>query len=123
MPTIIDELIVILGWDSAQQQKLEKGYRAAGDALKKTKDKAAKQAEEIESSNTDVAETFEKITTEAALFFAALAAFEFAKDLIIEVNSANSALGRFAANAGIAPQAVAAVGFAVERMGGSAQDA
>src|ERR1700733_9268644 len=121
MAHVIDELILVLGCDSAQQQKNEKGHREAGDALKKTKDKAAKQAEEIESSNADVAETFAKITTEAALFFAALAAFEFAKDLIIEVNSANSALGRFAANAGMAPQAVAAVGFAVERMGGTAQ--
>jgi hypothetical protein len=123
MPTIIDELVLFLGWDRAQQQKIEKGHRAAGDALKKAKDKAAKQAEEIESSNTDAAETFAKITTEAALFFAALAAFEFAKDLIIKVNRSNSALGRFAKNVGMAPQEVASWSMAAERMGGSAEDA
>src|ERR1700733_2709872 len=50
---------------------------------------ALKQAEEIESSNADAAETFAKITTEAALFFAALAAFNAAKDLIIKVNRSN----------------------------------
>jgi hypothetical protein len=39
------------------------------------------------------------------------------------VTMREAALGRFPTNVGMAPQAVAAVGFAVERMGGSAQDA
>jgi hypothetical protein len=121
MATVIDELIFVLVWGDAP--KIEKGQREADGALRKVKDRAAKQAKDIEGSNTDVADAFAKITTEAALFFAALAAFNAAKDLIIKVNSANSALGRFAKNVGASPQAVAAVGYAVERMGGSAQDA
>jgi hypothetical protein len=121
MPTIIDELIVVLGWGDAS--KVEKGRRQAEDALKKVKDRSVQQAKAVESSNTDVADAFAKVTAGATIFFAALAAFNAAKDLIIKVNSANSALGRFAKNVGASPQTVASVGYAVERMGGSAQDA
>jgi hypothetical protein len=120
MPTIIDQLIITLGIDPSQ---FEKGHREADDALKKTKERAVKQAEEIEGGNENLAETFAKITTEAALFFAALAAINAAKDLLIKVNRSNSALGRFAKNVGASPQTVASVDYAVERMGGSAQDA
>ena len=121
MATVIDELIFVLVWGDAP--KIEKGQREADGALRKVKDRAAKQAKDIEGSNTDVADAFAKITTEAALFFAALAAFNAAKDLIIKVNRSNSALGRFAKNVGASPQTVASVDYAVERMGGSAQDA
>ena len=60
-----------LGWDDLA--KIEKGHRQAGDALKKLKDSAVKQARDIEAGGTVLAETFVKITAEAALFFAAIA--------------------------------------------------
>lgn len=120
MASIVDELLVTLGIDSSQ---FDKGRRQASDALRRTKEEAQKQSKEIEASNRSVAQTFEKVRDEALSFFAVLLGARGVKEFISQLNDPNAALGRFATNVGESPQTVAAWGMAVERMGGSAQDA
>ena len=120
MATVIDELIVSLGFDTT---KLEKGSRQADDALKKTKDSAVRHSKDIEAGNRTVAQSFDKVRDEALGFFAALLGARGIKEFITQINDANASLGRFSANVGASPQLVSEWGMAVERMGGSADDA
>ena len=120
MPTIVDELLVTLSLDPT---KFTEGQKKAANSLVKMKEEARKQGKEIEATNRVVADGFSKIRNEALAFFAALLGARGIKEFIANVNDANAAVGRFAGNIGEAPQTVAAWGMAVERMGGSAQDA
>src|ERR1700733_14129456 len=116
MASIVDELVLTLGIDAS---KFETGRRQAEDSLKKTKESAVKNAKDIEAGNKVVAESFEKVATEALSFFSVLLGARGVKEFISQINDANGALGRFSTNVGAAPQTIAAMGYAVERMGGS----
>ncbi len=120
MATIVDSLLVELGLDAS---KFTKGQKEAATSLVKMKDEALRHSKEIEGSNRAVAETFSKVRNEVLALFAALLGARGVKEFISNINEANAAVGRFAGNIGESPQTVAAWGMAVERMGGSAQDA
>ena len=120
MATIVDSLLVELGLDAS---KFTKGQKEAATSLVKMKDEALRHSKEIEGSNRAVAETFSKVRNEVLALFAALLGARGVKEFISNINEANAAVGRFAGNIGEAPQTVAAWGMAVERMGGTAQDA
>ena len=77
----------------------------------------------MEEQNKLLGNTFAKVRTEALTFFAALLGAKGVKEFISDINTANAALGRFATNIGAGPQTIAGWQMAVERMGGTAQDA
>ena len=120
MPTIVDSLIVSLSIDPSQ---FKKGQEEANRAFAKVKDQAAKSGKEIEESNKKVGETFAKVRNEALGLFAAFLGARGIKEFVSDINTANASLGRFGINIGASPQLVSGWEKAVERMGGTAEEA
>lgn len=120
MPTIIDELTVRLGLDATN---FKKGQREVDDAWQKARGTQLKHARDTEDSNKKLLESFNKLKVEALGFFAALVGAREIKEFVANINNADAAVGRLAANIGESPQTLQAWGAALERVGGKQEDA
>ena len=95
---------------------------------KETAEQTKKFNEEAEKSHKNTAnaakggtEQLSKMAREALALFGIFATAQGVKGFVQDITESDAALGRFAANLGVAPQAVSAWGTAVGRMGGSAE--
>lgn len=123
MPSIIDSLIVELGLDPS---KFQKGARDLRDDFKKTKDDLTKGAKDIEAATSKTAESVSVLTRGFqglfALFAGGIGAYAI-KNFVEQITSADSAVGRLAANLNMQPGNLQAWGLLVERIGGNAKEA
>ena len=120
MPTIADEFIVRLGLDPTS---FRAGAEEAERLFNKTKDAARKSGKQMEESNKTLAETFNVVKRELIGFYAAMLGGRAIKEFIGDTTEAAASLGRFAQNIGAMPEQVVGWEAAVERMGGTAEDA
>ena len=120
MPTIADEFIVRLGLDPTS---FRAGAEEAERLFTKTKESARKSGKEMEESNKALSATFGKVRNELLAFYAALLGGRAMKEFVGDTIEGAAAVGRFAQNIGSTPAQVVGWEQAVERMGGTAQDA
>ena len=120
MATIADEFIVRLGLDPTS---FRAGAEEVERSFTRTKDVARKSGKEMEESNKLLSATFGKVRNELLAFYAALLGGRAMKEFIGDTNEATASVGRFAQNIGATPGEVVGWEAAVERMGGTAQDA
>lgn len=95
---------------------------------KETAEQTKKFNEEAEKSHKNTAnaakggtEQLSKMAREALALFGIFTTAQGVKGFVQDITESDAALGRFATNLGVAPQAVSAWGTAVGRMGGSAE--
>ena len=120
MPTIADEFIVRLGLDPTS---FRAGAEEVERSFTKTKDVASKTGKQMEESNKLLSASFGKVRNELLAFYAALLGGRAMKEFIGDTIEGAAAVGRFAQNIGSTPAQVVGWEQAVERMGGTAQDA
>jgi hypothetical protein len=120
LPTIVDSLLVELKLDPSG---LKKGQEEATRGFAKIKDQAVKSGKEMEAANKALGEQFSKLKGEALGLFAILLGARGIKDFVANANQAAAAVGRFGQNIGASPQIVYGWEKAVERMGGTADEA
>ena len=120
MPTIADEFIVRLGLDPTS---FRAGAEEVERSFTKTKDVASKTGKQMEESNKLLSASFGKVRNELLAFYAALLGGRAMKEFIGDTIEGAAAVGRFAQNIGSTPAQVIGWEQAVERMGGTAQDA
>lgn len=120
MPTIIDSLVVRLGFDTSS---MKAGRAEAATQLQQTRAEAGRTAASMEAEGARAAQFFTQIKTEA---LSLLGVFLGGRTLEAFVNSTTTslaALGREAKNIGIAVPDLAAFRNMIERNGGSADAA
>lgn len=117
---IVDALVVTLGLDPSD---FTKGRKQAAAEMLKLKNEAVGNAKKIEEANRKTADGFAKMRNEALAFFAILTGSRSVKDFVANLTSANAQIGYLSANLGESPQMMQAWGKAVERMGGSSDNA
>ena len=120
MATIADEFIVRLGLDPTS---FRAGAEEVERSFTKTKDVASKTGKQMEESNKLLSASFGKVRNELLAFYAALLGGRAMKEFIGDTIEGAAAVGRFAQNIGSTPAQVVGWEQAVERMGGTAQDA
>lgn len=120
MPTIADEFLVRIGLDPTS---FKTGAEEVERSFTKTKEVARKSAKEMEESNKLLSATFGKVRNELLAFYGALLGGRALKEFIGDTNEAAASVGRFAHNIGATPAQVVGWEAAVERMGGTAQEA
>lgn len=117
MPTVIDSLVLQVGFDT---KGVKKGEEEAAASLKRVKTDAASTAKEMQSRGDQAAEFFGKIQNKILGATAAFIGFGAAKAAIGESISTVAELGRVAAITGASVKDLSAFSMAIERNGGNA---
>jgi hypothetical protein len=120
MATVIDALVVTLGLD---RSAFEKGRKEAEQDLAKTRDAVEKTGGSLDKMGKSGGEALEGLARRALSFFAILAGAKSIEDFTKQIVESDSALGRLAKSLGVAPDRLSALSNAVERNGGSAENA
>lgn len=120
MPTIIDSLVVSLGFDT---KGLTDGGKQAGDVLKRTKDQAHAAAKQIEADGKVAASFFSKMKSEALSFFAVVLGTYGLAEFTRRTLDGNAAISRLSRNLGVSTETLSTWEGAVKQVGGTAQDA
>lgn len=93
MPTIIDALVVELGFDTAG---IEPGRRKVEAAFKQTRDSAERTGKDIEKSSKSAEQYLTRLRNNVLALYAAFTGGRGLKEFITDVTQSNAALGRFA---------------------------
>ncbi len=119
MPTIIDSLLVTLGFESSG---LDKGTTNAKKKIKETGDEADKTGKKLEQAGKDGADGFNELAASATKFLAVLGGATALTRFIENTIEATTQLSRFSRNLGDSASNVNAWSNATELAGGSAGD-
>ena len=117
---IVDALMISVGFDTT---KLLKGAKEAQSALDKTAQQAEKSGKQVDASTKSMGEGFDATARKLLGLYALFTGGREIKQFVSFLTQADAALGRFAFSLGLVPQSVSALGMALERNGGSANDA
>lgn len=113
MPTIIDSLLVKLGFESSG---FERGKNKVKQGLREISDEANKTNKSVKDSEKE----FDKLTKSATKFLALIGGTLAVKAFISQTVESNAALDRLAKNLGVGADTISAWGNAAELAGGSA---
>lgn len=119
MPTIIDSLVIELGFDA---EGMEAGRKKVEDAFNKTQQGAKKTGKDIEDSTKTAGEFLTRLRNNVLSLFAAFTAGRGVKDFVAEMTTSNAALGRFAKTLGMSSKELATWRAAGKLMGVDAKD-
>jgi hypothetical protein len=120
MATVIDSLLVELGFDGS---KFAAGTKSVSNDLKKTRNEASLTGKELELSAKNAAQGFMKLRNEVLGLFALMTAGRGIKAMTSEITNSDAALGRFAKNVNLSATEIAAWEGAVRHVGGTAAGA
>lgn len=118
MPTIIDALVLELGFDT---RGMEQGRRQVVDVFNKTQDGAKKTGSSIDEANKKASESIGKLRANVLSLYAAFTAGKGLKEFISDMTSSDAALGRFAQTVNESAQTIATWRGAANLMGISNQ--
>jgi hypothetical protein len=122
MPTVVDELIVVLGLDAT---KFNQGQKEAVEKWTKAREAHRKGAQEIESSTTAAANAVlglsQRLLGLGAIFLGGLGIEKFVTD-IRKVSQELTVLGKTAENTGTSTQNLFTFGAAGRALGGTSQE-
>jgi len=102
-------------------EEISKSTEAAARKAKEASETTAKGHKETAKAAKDGTEQLSKMAREALGLFGIFASAQGMKSFVNEITTADSAMGRLAANMGVAPEIASAWGLAAERFGGSAK--
>jgi hypothetical protein len=102
-------------------EEIGKSTDAAARKAKEASETTAKGHKETAKTAKDGTEQLSKMAREALGLFGIFASAQGMKGFVNEITMADSAMGRLAANMGVAPEIASAWGLAAERFGGSAK--
>lgn len=119
MPTIIDSLVVELGFDVLG---MEEGRKKVEDTFKRTSQQAQKTGKDIENAAKQASDFMTRLRNNLLGLFAAFTAGRGLKEFVSDVTNTNAALGRFAATVGMSAKQVAQWRAAGSLMGIEAKD-
>lgn len=119
MPTIIDSLVVELGFDTAG---LDAGRKRVEDTFKKTGQAGQKAGKEIENSAKHAGDFMNRLRNNVLSLFAAFTAGRGLRDFVAGMTTTDAALGRFAKTVGMTAQEVATWRAAGSLIGADAKD-
>ena len=117
MPTIIDALVVSLGFESSG---LDKGTTNARKKIKETGDEADKTGKKLKGAGKDGADGFNNLAASATKFLAVLGGAAALERFIVNTIEATTQVARFSRNLGESASNVNAWSNAAELAGGSA---
>lgn len=120
MATTVDALLVTLGLDATN---FKKGSKEAELYLKAVRDDASRTGKQLESDGARAAAFFSQIKTEALSLIGILLGGKGLESFMRDTTRSLADLGRQARNIGEAAPGVEAFAMAIERMGGSAENA
>jgi len=134
MPTVVDSLVIQLGFDAralnqaarqatAGLQAIKKSAGETGDTLKKTEDQGRRTAQQMSSQGNVAAEYFNKIRNQALSLMAVLIGGKGIGETIQGVVTNLASLGRQATMLGSSVPQLAAYRNMIAEMGGSADEA
>jgi len=98
MATVIDHLLVALGFELTD---FKKGQKEAQEGLKKTSEESAKRAKEIEAKAKVMAEAYKKVRQEIMGMIAGVVSVSGMKSFADRITTSDAATKRFADNLGI----------------------
>lgn len=116
MPTVIDELVVKLGFDTTG---VKKGRAETSAELKKTRDEAATFAKQLSADGAKASEFFSAIKVQALSLLGVFLGGKGIESYIRDTTKSLADMGRAAVSIGISTQDLQAFTLAIERMGGS----
>ena len=117
MPTIIDSLLVTLGFESSG---LDKGTTNARKKIKETGDEADKTGKKLKQTGKDGADGFNNLAASATKFLAVLGGAAALERFIVNTIEATTQVARFSRNLGESASNVNAWSNAAELAGGTA---
>lgn len=134
MATVIDALIITLGFDTKWLKHGQaESNKAIDDTKKKTKEltdqetkrdkEIKKRHEENKKRTKETSDGFKTLSKDALAFFGAITTATGAAKFIGDITNTNAQLQRTATNLGSTTDSLSAWGGAVERMGGNSQEA
>ena len=119
MATVIDTLLVALGFELTD---FKKGQKEAQEGLKKTSEESAKRAKEIEAKAKVMAEAYKKVRQEVIGMIGALVSTSAIKSFVERVVTTDAATKRLADNLGVSIEKLTAWQALGKQFGGSAED-
>lgn len=119
MPTVIDSLLITLGYDTSG---LRRGQGEAGQSLDNLDKASDKHAKAQAARSKAMADGFNKVKNEIVSMVAVLVGANSIKGFVADTVSAQAALGRMALNLGTSGRELDAWGAAVESVGGKKAD-
>ena len=119
MPTVIDSLLITLGYDTSG---LRRGQDEAGKSLGSLDKASDKHAKAQEARSKAMADGFNKVKNEIVSMVAVIVGANSIKGFVSDTVSAQAALGRMALNLGTSGRELDAWGAAVESVGGKKAD-
>jgi len=119
VPTIIDALVVELGFDA---KGLEAGRKKVTETFNQTKESAEKTGKEVEKSAKSAEQYITRLRNNVLALFAAFTAGRGLKEFTADVTHSNAELGRFAKTIGQNAQEIASWRAAGKLMGVDARD-
>lgn len=119
MPTVIDALVVELGFDV---EGMESGRKKVEDAFRKTSEGAANVGKKIDDTAKRSEIFLTKLRNNVLALFAAFTAGKGIKQFVADVTASDAALGRLAATMDMSAHTLASWRAAGELMGVSAAD-
>lgn len=134
MATVIDALIITLGFDTkGLKQGQAESNKAIDDTKKKTKEltdqetkrdkEIKKRHEENKKRTKETSDGFKTLSKDALAFLGVVTTATGAAKFIGDITNTNAQLQRTATNLGSTTESLSAWGGAVERMGGNSQEA
>ncbi len=120
MPTVIDELVVLL---TLNAESLKQESNKAKEELKKTREEAEKTAKTMNERGAQASEFFSRIKIEALSLFGVLLGGYGIKEVLANTVTGLSSIGREAQNIGMSVPDLAAFRQMIEANGGSADAA
>ena len=119
MPTVIDSLLITLGYDTSG---LRRGQGEAGQSLDNLDKASDKHAKAQAARSKAMADGFNKVKNEIVSMVAVIVGANSIKGFVADTVSAQAALGRMALNLGTSGRELDAWGAAVESVGGKKAD-
>lgn len=120
MPGIIDSFVVALGWDTSDY---DRGKRKIESDQRDSKEKALRNAKEIEGSTRKMGVALDAVRREVVGLFAAFTAGAGLTSFINNTIKADAQTGRLATQIGVATQELSAWQGVLRRNGGTSEDA
>lgn len=128
MPTIIDSLVVKLGWDEKDLEAQVPGIKKALSDVEKESDKVTaaqkrsqKQSQELAKQTKANTQEFKNLTGSLGKFLAVIGGTVAVKAIISDFIETNAQLDRLSKNLGLSVSTISAWSNATEKLGGSAQ--
>lgn len=121
MATIIDSLVVKLGWDDKDLETKVPGITGALKKVEQESDKTEKSFKKTAKTTKDTSHEFDNLKKSVGGFLALIGGSVAIKAFVSDMIDSSAALNRLSQNLGLSVSNISAWSNATERLGGSAQ--